>query len=120
MHPQAAILPAIPCPSVEAISMGVLVYAVDRPELPPFPMPDRFRHEVAYFMDFPADQGRGQPPAGEYRIDLGQAQAWYDQGAILLVSPLDSENRTEVELSEEQENWLEWLLANQVSRIRLN
>ena len=100
--------------------MDVLVYAVDRPELPPFAMPERFRHEVAYFMDVPADQGGERALPGEYSIDLVQAQAWFDEGVILLVSPLDSENRTEVELSEEQENWLEWLLANQVSRIRLN
>jgi hypothetical protein len=97
--------------------MAVLVYAADRPDLPPFPMPDRFRHEVAYFMDVSREPGRTL--RGEYRIDPAQAQAWLDEGAILLVSPLDSENRTEVELSEEQESWLEWMLANQVSRIRL-
>jgi hypothetical protein len=28
--------------------MSILVYAVNRPELKPFPMPDRFRHEITY------------------------------------------------------------------------
>ncbi|MES1213734.1 MAG: hypothetical protein ABUL64_04030 [Singulisphaera sp.] len=100
--------------------MGVLVYAADRPELPPFSMPERFRHEVAYFIDVSGSaEGRPVPQAGEYWLDLAQAQSWYDEGAILLVSPLDSENRTEVEISEEQEDWLAWVLANRVSHIRL-
>jgi len=100
--------------------MGVLVYPIDRPDVPPFPMPERFRHEVAYFIQIPEDGGHEQPPAGEYWIDLKEVQGWYDGGVILLVSPLDSQNRTEVELSEEQEGWLEWLLANQVCHFRLN
>lgn len=99
--------------------MGVLVHAIDRSELAPFGMSDRFRHEIAYFIAIPEETGHPPTAAGEYWIDLAQAREWYDDGAILLVSPLDSQNRTEVELSEEQESWLEWLLANQVSHVRL-
>lgn len=99
--------------------MTVLVYPVDQPEIPPHTMPDRFRHEVAYFMDVRTDAGHPPTVPGEYWIDLTQAQEWYDDGAIQLVSPLDSENRTDVELSEEQEGWLEWLLAHGIAHIRL-
>jgi hypothetical protein len=38
---------------------------------------------------------------------------------LLLVSPLDSENQAEVELSEEQEAWLEWLVAHGIQHVRL-
>ena len=41
------------------------------------------------------------------------------EGVIYLVSPLDSHNQTEVEISEEQEDWLRWMVQNQVQRIRL-
>ena len=99
--------------------MGVLVYAIDHPEVAPFAMPDRFRHEVAYFMDVRSDPARPSGAAGEYWLDLDQAQSWYDDGAFRLVSPLDSENQTEVELSEEQEDWLAWVVSNRVSHIRL-
>ncbi|HVU87475.1 MAG TPA: hypothetical protein VHD36_09135 [Pirellulales bacterium] len=99
--------------------MPVLVHAIDHPELPPFVMPDRFRHEVAYFMDARTDPDRPGAAAGEYWLDLAQAQRWYDDGAIRLVSPLDSQNQTEVELSEEQESWLAWVLENRISHIRL-
>jgi hypothetical protein len=33
---------------------------------------------------------------------------------------LDSENQTEVELSEEQEAWMEWMLEHEVEHIRLS
>ncbi|HEY4311560.1 MAG TPA: hypothetical protein VGN12_19090 [Pirellulales bacterium] len=99
--------------------MAVLVQSIDHPELAPFAMPERFRHEVAYFMDVSNTAGRPADPSGEYWLDLEQVQSWYDAGAILLVSPLDSENRTEVELSEEQENWLNWVLENRVTHVRL-
>ena len=99
--------------------MGVLVYAIDRPELAPFAMPEHFRHEVAYFMDVRSDPARPAGPTGEYWLDLAQTQAWYDDGTFRLVSPLDSENQTEIELSEEQENWLAWVVGNRISHIRL-
>jgi hypothetical protein len=96
------------------------VYAVDRPELPPLEMPRRFKHDVAYFMT-PAGSG-GAPaklPAGEYWIDPEEARRWLDEGVIKVVSPLDSQRQAEVELTEEQEQWLEWLLAGGIRHLRL-
>lgn len=96
------------------------VHAVGRPELAPLEMPARFAHDVAYFMTPPGERGAPRLPAGEYWIDLSDARRWLDEGVLLLVSPLDSENQAEVELSEEQEAWLEWLVAHGVQHIRLS
>jgi hypothetical protein len=100
-------------------SMSTLVYAIAHPELPPFPMSDRFRHEIAYFMSVPGKPGVPLLAEGEYWVALAEAREWLDSGVISLVSPLDSEHQTEVELSEEHEAWLEWMLRNQVEHIRL-
>jgi hypothetical protein len=97
----------------------MLVYAVDRPELAPLEMPARFLHDVAYFMTPPGEQGAPKLPAGEYWIRLDESRRWLDEGVLLLVSPLDSENQAEVELSEEQEAWLEWMVAHGVQHVRL-
>jgi hypothetical protein len=100
--------------------MAVRVVALDRPDLPPLAMPERFRHEVTYFMSFP---GAGEGPvlsAGEYWIRPEDARQWLEEGVFRLVSPLDSANRTEVELSEEQEEWLEWMVQGGVQHIRLD
>jgi hypothetical protein len=95
------------------------VFAVDRPELAPLEMPARFRHDIAYFMTPAGEQGVPDLAAGEYWVRLDEARRWLDEGVLTLVSPLDSENQAEAELTEEQETWLEWMVANGVERVRL-
>jgi len=99
--------------------MTVRVYAVDRPELEPFEMPPRFKRDVAYFMTPPGERGAPLLAQGEYWISLQDARDWLASGVLTLVSPLDSENRAEVEITEEQEKWLEWMVAQGIERIRL-
>ncbi len=99
--------------------MAVRVVALERADLPTLAMPDRFRHEVAYFMSIPT---AGEGPvlgAGEYWIRREDALQWLEEGVFRIVSPLDSANQTEVELSEEQEEWLEWMVQGGVEQIRL-
>ncbi len=97
----------------------MLVYAVERPELAPLEMPARFAHDVAYFMTPPGERGAPQLPAGEYWISKDDAGRWLAEGVLMLVSPLDSENQAEVEISEEQEKWLEWMVAHGIQHVRL-
>jgi hypothetical protein len=95
------------------------VHAADRPDLPPFPMPDRFRTDIAYFMTPPGEHGVPKLPSGEYWIRLDDSKSWLDSGVVTVVSPLDSLNETEFELTEEQENWLRWMVANQIEHVRV-
>lgn len=99
--------------------MTLVVIAVDRKEVPPLAMPDRFRHDVTYFMT-PSGE-RGAPPlaSGEYWVCAGDAARWLDEGVLRLVSPLDSTKTAEVEITEEQEGFLVWLVANEIQHIRL-
>jgi hypothetical protein len=99
--------------------MPITVYAVNRPELPPLRMPDRFRTDIAYFMTAPGEAGVPPVAEGEYWVRLADARCWLDEGVLSLVSPLDSQNKTEVEISEEQEDWLRWMVENEVQHIRL-
>jgi hypothetical protein len=99
--------------------MTVRVHAVDRPDAGPHEMPDRFRHEIAYFMTPSGTHDVPRLGPREYWIRLEDAQHWLDEGVVRIVSPLDSMTKAEIELTEEQEAWLEWLLAWRVERIRL-
>ena len=99
--------------------MSVLVVAVDRPELSPWSMPDRFRTDVAYFMSVPGEAGVPTLKPGEYWVSADNARRWLDDGVFRILSPLDSAAAAEVELSEEQEAWLEWMIRRRVERIRL-
>jgi hypothetical protein len=100
--------------------MAIRVIAVDRTDVPPCVMPDRFRHDVTYFAS-PAGTGTApaQLPSKEYWINAADAKVSLDDGVLTIVSPLDSGSRTELEITEDQERWLEWLIKHQVEHIRL-
>lgn len=95
------------------------VFAVDRPELAPLEMPARFKHDIAYFMTPSGEPGVPALAENHYWVRLEDARRLLDEGVLSLVSPLDSQNRAEAELSEDQETWLEWMIANKVEHVRL-
>lgn len=100
--------------------MPTLVYAVAKPDLPPFEMPARFRHDIIYFVT-PA----GEPGAPEtldkdhWWVRREDAIRIEDAGVVPIVSPLDSASTSELELTEEQEAWLKWMILNDVEHLRL-
>jgi hypothetical protein len=100
--------------------MPVLVYAVEKPELPPFAMPARFRHDITYFVTQAGEPGVPETVAeGEWWVRHEDARRLYDHGIIRIVSPLDSANSVEVEITEEQEAWLKWMIQHQIEHVRL-
>jgi len=99
-------------------TMPVRVFAVDRDDVPPAVMPDRFRHEITFFARDAAPPGE-TPDAGVWWIDGDEAGAVLEDGVVRIASPLDSDVRAEIELTEEQEAWLEWIVRNGIRRVRL-
>ena len=97
----------------------MIVYAVDKQNVSPCPMPARFATDIAYFMT-PPDTDQQRLPAGEYRIRLSDAVQWRDSGVLTLVSPLDATHATEVELTEDQERFMHWLIEHDVEHVRLS
>ena len=97
----------------------VQVIPTDRSDVAALKMPDRFRKEIVYFMT-PAE-GADAPKLGknEYWIRTEDAAKWLDDGVFTLVSPLDAESVAEIEITEDQETWLEWMVANKISTVRL-
>jgi hypothetical protein len=95
------------------------VKSVDKPEVAPCEMPARFRTDIAYFMTPAGERGAPKLAAGDYWISLDDARRWLDDGVVEVISPLDSVNSTEFELTEEQENWLRWLVENEVQHVRI-
>jgi hypothetical protein len=99
--------------------MTTVVHAVSRPEVPPLAMSDRFRHEITYFMALPENDDSPALASGQYRVRPDEIRQWLEDGVFHLVSPLDSEKKTEIELSEEQETWLEWMSRYKVELVEL-
>jgi hypothetical protein len=100
--------------------MARLVLApLDRPEVAPLPISNRLRDQLVYFMS--ARDTPGLPDLGEldFWFDAAEVAKWVDDGVFYLVSPLDTENMTEVELTEEQESLLAWLHGQKIRHVRL-
>jgi hypothetical protein len=95
------------------------IVPVDQPHVVPYLMPPRFRTDVAYFMT-PAGEP-GVPPLGphEYFIRHHDARRWLEEMCISLVSPLSADATTEIEISDEQEAWLEWMVRHEIQHIRV-
>ena len=100
--------------------MLILVYSVEKPELPPFAMPARLRHDITYFVTQAGEPGVPETVAeGEWWVRREDAQRLYDEGVIRIVSPLDSANSVEVEITEEQEAWLKWMIHHKIEHVLL-
>lgn len=56
---------------------------------------------------------------GEYWVPAADARNFLDEGVVRIVSPLDSSCQAEIEISEEQEQWLEWMVREEIEHVRL-
>lgn len=94
--------------------------AVERPEVPPLTISPRLRSQFIYFAS-PSNSTLIPPLAeNEFHFPLDETRVYHDEGVIYLVSPLDTDNKTEVELTEEQEDLMAWLVKHSVERVRVD
>jgi hypothetical protein len=105
--------------SAEAFMSAPTLLPVDRPDLSPLPISARLRSQLVYFMTPAGSPGLPELQDNEYWIARDEVTKWLDDGVFYLVSPLDSANFTEVELTEEQESLLSWLRANDIQHVRV-
>jgi len=92
---------------------------VARPQVAPKSISPRLRTQLVYFMSSPGAAGVPHLAEGEFWFAASEVDRWLDEGVFYLVSPLDTANMTEVELTEEQEGLLGWLKGNRVQHVRL-
>ena len=92
--------------------------SVDHPEVTPLLISARLRSQLVYFMASVAAPGVPALGENEFWFAPDEVAKWLDEGVFYLVSPLDSANMTEVELTEEQEAMLFWLNRHQVQHVR--
>ena len=97
----------------------MLIHSVDHPNLPPFEMPARFKMEIVYFMT--PSGNPGVPPLGpnEYWIRRDEAVKWLEDLVVSIMSPLDARSKADIELTEEHEAWLAWMVENEIEHVRL-
>jgi hypothetical protein len=96
-----------------------LLVPLDRTEVAPRPISPRLRAQLVYFITAPGTAGVPALNENEYWFAADDVARWIEEGVFYLVSPLDTANMTEVELTEEQEAFLQWLKENQVQHVRV-
>lgn len=96
----------------------VTLVSVDHSGISPLPISARLRSQLVYFMSSAGTEGVPALAENEFWFARDEVARWLDEGVFYLVSPLDSANMTEVEITEEQEAFLSWLNRNQVQHVR--
>jgi hypothetical protein len=97
----------------------LVLVPIDRPGVAPMAITPRLRNQLVYFMSARDTPGIPQLGEDDFWFDADAVARWVDEGVFYLVSPLDTEHMTEVELSEEQEALIAWLHSNKVRHVRL-
>src|SRR5262249_10574509 len=92
---------------------------VDRPDVAPLTISPRLRGQLVYFITPAGSAGVHRLEENEFWIARDDVVKWLDEGVFYLVSPLDSANATEIELTEEQEALLTWLKKYGIQHVRL-
>ena len=92
---------------------------IDSSGAPPLDVSDRLRSQLVYFMTPPDEPDVPPLEPNDYWIDAAQAAEWLADGVFELVSPLDEERPTSIELSEEQEVLFEWLTEHAIQHVRV-
>jgi hypothetical protein len=99
--------------------MPTKLVPADRHDVAPLAISERLRGQLVYFMTPPGSPGLPELKDDEFWFAPADVEKWLDEGIFYLVSPLDSANATEVELTEEQESLLDWLRKNRVRHVRV-
>ncbi len=87
--------------------------ALDVAGAPNLTISPKLKDQLPYFVSEP---GQGND---EYAFSREEVAMILDEGVIRLVSPLDTANSTEVEISEEQEAMLVWLDRHKIGRVKV-
>lgn len=96
-----------------------ILQPLDRPEVSSLPISSRLRGQLVYFVASPNDLGVPTLGENEYFFHESEVMKWLDEGVFYLVSPLDTANMTEVEITEEQEALFHWLNTKKVQHIKV-
>jgi len=96
--------------------MRYAVIPIDKPGVPTFEISSILKGQLHYFTEGLVQHGG---KADEFLFPLERTTQLLDEGVFYMTSPLDDQNRAEIEITEEQEDLLAWLVSNQIERVKV-
>ena len=93
-----------------------LVVPLDKIEIAPYEISPTLKKQLQYFTD---GEVRDTDKPDELFFPLARTSELLEEGVFYVVSPLDDQNQAEIEITDEQEDLLEWLVSNQIERAQV-
>ena len=98
-----------------------LASAIDKPTLEPYEISQTLRGQLQYFTEGArARRWEHSDDPNAFFFPLELTAELYDEGVFYVTSPLDDQNQAEIEITEEQEDFLYWLVSNQVEKVKVS
>lgn len=94
------------------------IVSVDPKNVNPFPITSSLHLQILTFVERKSAEDDSRLAKDEYEVNLDDIRRWADAGVIWMQSPL-GEHAAGVELSFEQIELCDWLLDNQIKRLRI-
>lgn len=92
------------------------VIPLDKTEIAPYAISATLKNQLPYFTDGKIhDTGNSD----EFVFPIARTTELLEDGVFYVVSPLDDQNQAEIEITEEQEDLLEWLVSNRIEQVRI-
>ena len=85
-------------------------------KIAPYEISDTLRNQLPYFTEGKIHD-TGDPD--EFFFPIARTTELLEDGVFYVVSPLDDQNQAEIEITDEQEDLLEWLVSNQIEEVRI-
>jgi len=99
--------------------MSYKIVSVEPAGVQPFAISAALRKQINYFVRAKSAADEQRLAWNEFEVDLIDVARWAERGVIRMDSPLDSSHFAEVELTFEQLDLLDWLIAGQITRLRI-
>lgn len=97
-----------------------LVFALDKPDLKPYGISQTLRGQLLYFTEGTLSRRPMGKDSDEFVFPLERTTQLLEEGVFYVTSPLDDQNQAEIEITAEQEDFLAWLVSNQIERVRVS
>ncbi len=95
-------------------------FAVDKPDLEPYEISRTLRGQLHYFTEGTSSRRwNDSENPDEFFFPLERTSELFEEGVFYVTSPLDDQNQAEIEITEEQEDFLDWLVSNQIEKVQV-
>jgi len=94
-----------------------LVVPLDKMQVSPYKISPVLKRQLQYFTD---GERRDTDKPEEFFFPLARTSELLREGVFYVVSPLDDQNQAEIEITDEQEDLLEWLVSHQIERVQVS